>query len=622
MSVQGVLTVKRKPAIKYFRIALASAGIILVIGIITWLNLTWRPDVSGLPADSGFYAYIGKAILHGQILYRDVWDDKPPLGYYLNASALAIFGQTTFGVWWSSVIWISGCAVLLFFLIKKLFGGATAGITTGLFLVALMNPQLFAGGNLMEVYALFPQIAVIGVTYYYFKNKENQWLALSLGGITATAYLIKQPTLVLGCASILMILAKSISQGKIRQAFLMGISFVGGFAGMVVLVAVYWLIVGAPGAFLDGAILQGFSFIGGAKSFIREYFFYTLVNVLPGLFIGKIYLIALLTGGIFLIEKLVRVWLKDIRQKVTWWEWSLVGALLIFPIIASRLWPRSYLGKPWLISIFAIGLIFFVEYYRRKPRPVNVEVFTLVEWTWLAGLVALPLELLMASLGGRYFGHYFITMIPAVCLVVAYPIWRTITGVITTIKDRGAMLPQAAYLVPFFLTMIWGGYSTAYSVPPKIYTDHLASIFTNKNVLNSLDEYIVQSTKPDDEVLVWHIHLGINFVTDRKAPARVLFPLNLFIPPSDNNTRLKEFVDGLESKPPELILFQKFSSISLPFVDQPIDQECLAYCTPEFVQALEVPQIRQQWIRLQEFVQQHYALDSHIYDWTIYRKIP
>jgi hypothetical protein len=46
------------------------------------------------------------------------------------------------------------------------------------------------------------------------------------------------------------------------------------------------------------------------------------------------------------------------------------------------------------------------------------------------------------------------------------------------------------------------------------------------------------------------------------------------------------------------------------------------FCGPEFVQALEIPQINQQWHRFQEFFYSHYSLDTRIYDWTVYRRNP
>ncbi|HEX9091989.1 MAG TPA: glycosyltransferase family 39 protein, partial [Anaerolineales bacterium] len=196
---------KNKPLV----ISLSILAIILAAILVVWINLPWRPDVTPFHTDSGFYAYFGKAILHGEVPYRDVWDDKPPLGYYLNALGLAIFGQNSWGVWWAGVVWIFGCTVLFFMVIKKLFGNLTAGIASTLFLLALMNPQLFEGANLMEVYALAPQIAIIGITFLFFTNQRHYWFAILVGFVTAFSFLIKQPTIVLGGVSLMMMIISS-----------------------------------------------------------------------------------------------------------------------------------------------------------------------------------------------------------------------------------------------------------------------------------------------------------------------------------------------------------------------------------------------------------------------------
>jgi len=613
------LFIKNKP----IGIILAFLAVGLAAFLVIWLNLSWRPDISKLPPDSGFYAYYGKAVLHGQLPYRDIWDDKPPLGYYLNALGLFVFGQTPWGVWWSSVVWILGCMVLFFVVIKKLLGGVTAGVTSIIFLGALMNPQIFQGGNLMEVYSLTPQIGTIGITYLFFTNHRKPWLAFLAGVLTACAFLIKQPTIMLGCSSILLMMISSLNEWKIREAFRIGLGFLLGTVSLIAVVSVYWLWVGALGQFLDGAFLQGFSFIGGSESSLRENFFYTLVNVLPYLYIGWLYLIAMVTGGFFLVEKLYQFWIKPVlKEHLSWIEWILLVLLLLFPLIAKRIWPGSYFGKFWVISIFSLGFYFLMKFYRLQSKPVFQRVFTPVEWTWLIAIVALPLEVLMASLGGRYFGHYFIMMVPAVTIAIGYPIWRVASISRESLKSKGLLLGNAVYMILMISTLVWGGISFVRDLPAGMYTNDVAGIFRGQIPMNELERYIVQTTQPDDEVLVWHIHLGINFVTDRKAPSRFLYPLNLFIPPNEGNTRLKEYVDELEANPPELILVQRVSSLALPFVDEPIDQLCKTYCTPEFVQALEVPQIRQEWLRFQQFFVSHYALDNKIYDWTIYRKLP
>ena len=600
---------------------------ILALGVaaflVIWLNLSWRPDISQLPPDSGFYAYFGKAILHGQLPYRDLWDNKPPLGYYLNALALLVFGQTPWGIWWSSVLWILGCMVLLFVVIKRLFGGITAGVISTILLVALMNPQIFQGGNLTEVYGLAPQIGIIGISYLFFTNHRKPLFALLAGVLTACAFLIKQPTIMLGCSAILLMIVSSISEWKIREAIKSGLVFLLGLVGLLAVVSVYWLWVGALGQFLDGALKQGFSSIGGTQSNFRFYFLYALANALPNLYLGRLYLIAVLAGGLFLVEKLYQFWIKPVlKEQLSWIEWCLLAMLVLFPLVAKRVWSNAYIGKFWVISIFLLGLYFLVKFYHLHSKPVFQRVFTPVEWTWLIAIVALPLEVFMASLGGRYYGHYFITILPAVMLAIAYPIWRVVSTARESLKSKSMLLRNIVYMIVVISIFVWGGTSFVRDLPSAMYTNDVAGIFRGQITVNELDQYIVQTTQPDDEVLVWHIHLGINFVTDRNAPSRFLYPLNLFIPPNAQNTKLQEYINELENHPPELIVVQKVSSLGLPFVDKPLDQLCKTSCTPDFVQALEVPQIRQEWLRFQQFFETHYALDKEIYDWSVYRKLP
>jgi 4-amino-4-deoxy-L-arabinose transferase-like glycosyltransferase len=613
------LFTKNKPII----VILSSLAIGLATIMVIWLNLSWRPDVSQLPPDSGFYAYFGKAILHGQVPYRDLWDNKPPLGYYLNALALFVFGQTPWGVWWSSVVWILGCMVLLFLIIKKLFGRITACVTSTVFLVALMNPQVFQGGNLTEVYGLAPQIGIIGVTYLFFTHRRRPWLAVLTGVLTACAFLIKQPTMMLGFSSVLVMTVSSISERKIREAFKDGVGFLFGFVGLVAVVSIYWLWIGALEKYYEGVFLQGFSSIGGTQSSFRTYFLHALATILPNLYVGRLYLIAMLAGGLFLLEKLYQSWVKPIlKEHLSLIEWSLLFVLILFPLVVKSIWPNAYIGKFWAISIFSVAFFILVKFYRLRIKPVIHQVFSPIEWTWLVAVVALPLEVFMASLGGRYYGHYFITLIPAVIVAIAYPVWKVMSISRESLKSTKALLLNAGYAILVIGTLVWGASSFVQDLPSTVYLNDLTGIFRGQIPLNELEQFIVQSTKPSDKVLVWHIHLGINFITDRNAPSRFLYPLNLFIPPSAQNTKLEEYVNELESQPPELIVVQKVSSLGLPFVDKPIDELCKYSCTPVFEQALKVPQIRQEWLRFQQFFETNYVEDKSIYDWIVYRKLP
>jgi hypothetical protein len=296
--------------------------------------------------------------------------------------------------------------------------------------------------------------------------------------------------------------------------------------------------------------------------------------------------------------------------------------MVLLPVLAKQLWPDYSIRRLVLLAITCLAVYILVKYFQLSTKPEIYEVFSPIEWIWLVSIISLPFELVMVSLGGSLSGHYFIIMLPAVLVAIAYPLWRSISILQINLPTLKAKLSQAVYGILTISIFVWGISSFIQDVPSSENASNLGGIFSGKNLYNELDQYIKQSTQPKDTVLVWHIHLGINFLTDRAAPARVLFPLLLFIPPNDQNQKLKGYVDEIEQHPPELILIQNPSSISLPFVNQPVDQSCEVYCAPEFESAMEVPQIRDQWLRFQDFFNSHYTLDTRIYDWIVYRLQP
>jgi 4-amino-4-deoxy-L-arabinose transferase-like glycosyltransferase len=603
-------------------ITLSILVLILAALAVIWLNLSWRPDIYGTSPDSGFFAYFGKAILNGQVPYRDIWDNKPPFGYYINALALLVFGQSMWSIWWSGVLWILGCVVLFFVIIKKLMGVSAAAIGSVAFLLALMNPQIFGGGNMTEVYGLAPQIGIIGITYLFFTHPKKLLYAGLAGILTACAFLFKQTTIMLGFSSILVMLAGTISQRKIWETIKTGLSFFAGFVGLLGIVSLYWLFTGAMGPFFEG-VFQGYFYIGGQGSGFGTNLFHTLTQILPHMYIGVLYLLALLAGAIFLIEKLYRFWIQPIlKEGFKWIDGLLLGLIILFPIVCKLLDIPLSNRKLFVIVVFFLATYSLVKFYRLRSRPVNQQVFSALEWTYLAAVISLPLEALMASLGGRNFGHYFITMIPTIILSIAYPISKVASAFSSRSRSKRPILENAANLVLIFGVLVWGVFSLRKDIPSSVYLNNLAGIFSSHVQLSDLEQFIVDTTKPTDTVLVWHIHLGINFDTNRKAAARILFPLNLFIPASDTNSKLAEYIHELEDNPPELIVVQENSSIALPFVNVPIDEACQYFCTPEFEQALKVPQIYQEWLSLQQYFESHYALDRQIYDWNVYRKLP
>src|SRR5688572_30950136 len=63
----------------------------LLAALVAALLLLRLPSlVQPMGADQGLYAYVGDRIGHGELAYRDAWDQKPPGIHYIYAALRAI----------------------------------------------------------------------------------------------------------------------------------------------------------------------------------------------------------------------------------------------------------------------------------------------------------------------------------------------------------------------------------------------------------------------------------------------------------------------------------------------------------------------------------------------------
>ncbi|MEE8275547.1 MAG: glycosyltransferase family 39 protein, partial [Alphaproteobacteria bacterium] len=85
---------------------LAIAGAVLVLGATSLTDPFGR--------DQGTYAYIGYALLQGQVPYLDVFQAKPPLTSLIHALALALFGHSMTAIRVLDLLWTLATAILLY----------------------------------------------------------------------------------------------------------------------------------------------------------------------------------------------------------------------------------------------------------------------------------------------------------------------------------------------------------------------------------------------------------------------------------------------------------------------------------------------------------------------------
>lgn len=154
---------------------MAAAGWLglLVLGILSNLLFSYPGR------DGGIFLYIGSLILKGKIPYLDVWENKGPLVFYINALGLFLTNGSRWGVWLLEFLFLFCAGWIGYALIKRIMGVIPALIGTFIFITAAGN--VLQGGNFSEEYSLlFSFVAA----FFYLKSLEkpdNKFYGLLIG---------------------------------------------------------------------------------------------------------------------------------------------------------------------------------------------------------------------------------------------------------------------------------------------------------------------------------------------------------------------------------------------------------------------------------------------------------
>jgi hypothetical protein len=118
----------------------------LLLALVGALLLVRLPSlVQPMGPDQGLYAYVGERIRHGELAYRDAWDQKPPGIHYIYAALRAV-SPRDLAVPAADLAAAALIAALLWRLGSALGGRLTGGISAALFLL-LSDPSLARYGG-------------------------------------------------------------------------------------------------------------------------------------------------------------------------------------------------------------------------------------------------------------------------------------------------------------------------------------------------------------------------------------------------------------------------------------------------------------------------------------------
>jgi len=171
--------------------------------------------------DSGAFLYAGQQLLHGAIPYRDVWDHKGPVVYYIDALALYISHESIWGVWMLEILSVTLAALFGYLAFRQVLGVAPAVFGTAMWMISAIRVE--AGGNSVEQWALPLQFATLYLLIASATRTaavEIAWRAALIGVLGAIAFLLRPNLIGMWIAGWMCWMMSDWRQGVTRTAWL------------------------------------------------------------------------------------------------------------------------------------------------------------------------------------------------------------------------------------------------------------------------------------------------------------------------------------------------------------------------------------------------------------------
>ena len=277
--------------------------------------------------DEGIYQVLGMAMRQGRLLYRDIWDNKPPLLYIIYS----FFSSDQFLVRLASLI-VGILSIIVFFLLaKKLFKNSLSRyFSTAFFSVFFGLPIIEGNIANAENFMILP-ITLAGFLIFNLvqKLKNSDKIAISKikiffvsGFLLGIAFLIKIVAVFDLAAFMTFLLISSFPVGKtiveekkyFLKFFKESLFMIIGFSIPIAITAVFFFLNNAFPDFLKAALIQNVGYVGyGNKLLIPQ-----------GLLIAKLLLLSIAVLILFVKRGFIRFSIVFISL---WFFFSIFNAL-------------------------------------------------------------------------------------------------------------------------------------------------------------------------------------------------------------------------------------------------------------------------------------------------------
>ena len=472
-----------------------------------------------LGIDQSLWASAVRGMDRGQLLYRDVWEQRPPGIYWAYLAAFRLLGWHAATVVWLDIAAAVATTALLYGIARPLSDRVTAALTVALYATMTMPAWLYGDSGFLEraVSETFIVVCVAACVWCAVRWRQRpEALLFAAAGFFAGATLVFKPNAGLYFPAVLLWMWMAAPAAVARRQAAAGIASAIAAAAFVPAAAVIWL--------------WHLGLLGDARTAIVDFNRY---------YVGEGF-----SPAAYAVTFSKAVWLRIKTEPL--WTLGALGAVLALWTLARerRLPPLPALAVIWgtacVCVIVVNGARLFNSYFIQALPPLSLLAAWFVTSTlratdlrrvvgWSAIVLVLVL-LVRRDYGGRVFRSFGADV-------------AALTGKI----DRGAYLER------------FGGYQNGRGYSARA-NEELAS-------------YIAAHTAADDRIFLFGINgAGIYFASDRLTAHRFL-RVNFFVETAfpDSAFRLDAVLRDLEAARPVYVIFERLHRSAVPAMQQFVD---------------------------------------------------
>ena len=155
--------------------------------------------------DAWLFAVYGRQILRGDVLYLDVWDNKPPGIFWINVLGQWLAGGSLAGVWALCAASVCATVAVFFLAARRLYGNLVAIFAAVLAALFLNIQQFHVGSNRPNTFFVLTEIGCFAlyVSALAKEGRRAMWLFFLAGAIGGVGVWFKQSALAMTVAAVI-----------------------------------------------------------------------------------------------------------------------------------------------------------------------------------------------------------------------------------------------------------------------------------------------------------------------------------------------------------------------------------------------------------------------------------